>query len=78
MFIYIIPLENSQLVAMSNDTCVEYSMTSQVYEVVGTNSHEVSGWTIISGLLHSLDPNLGGTNGDVQPDLSTMALNNIK
>ena len=46
-------------------------MTSQPYKVVTTHYHELSVWTIITIILHALEPHLGGTNGDVQSELST-------
>ena len=63
---------------MTNDTCVESSMTPQAYKVFSTRDHEISGWTILSRLLHSLAPHLGGINGGVQFDISTLAFNNGK
>ena len=58
-------LRHSLLVAMINDTCVKSSMATQAYKVVSTHAHEISGWTIISILLHSRAPHLGRMNGDV-------------
>ena len=69
-------LGHSLLVAMTNDTYVKSSMAPQDYKVVSTHAHEISGWTILSRLLHSRAPNLGGMNGDVQYNLATLALNN--
>ena len=45
-------LEHSLLVAMTNDTSVKSSMAPQAYKVVSTHAHEISGWTILSRLLH--------------------------
>ena len=53
-------------------------MSPQAYKVVNTYAHEISGWTILSRLLHARAPNLGGTNGDVKSDLSTLAFKNIR
>ena len=39
--------------AMNNDTCVKSYIAPQAYKIVSTNSHELSGWTILSRLLHS-------------------------
>ena len=61
---------------MTNDTCVKPSMTPKAYKVVSTHAHEISGWTILSRLLHSRGPHLGGINGDVQSDLATLAFKN--
>ena len=61
---------------MTNDTSVKSSMAPQSYKVVSTHVHEISGWNILSRLLHSHAPNLGGMNGDVQSDLATLALKN--
>ena len=51
-------------------------MAPQAYKVVSTHAHEISGWTILSRLLHSRAPHIGGINGDVQSDLSTLAFKN--
>ena len=61
---------------MTNDTCVKSSMAPQAYKVFSTHAHEISGWTILSRLLHSRAPHLGGMNGDVQSDLATLAFRN--
>ena len=52
-------------------------MSPQVYKVVSTYDHEISGGTIITGLIHSHAPHLGGMNGDVKcdhPELDTSLL----
>ena len=69
-------LGHSLLVAMTNDTCVKSSMAPQAYKIVSTHSHEISGWTILSRLLHSRAPHLGGMNGNVQSDIATLASRN--
>ena len=51
-------------------------MEPQVYKVFNTHAHEISGWTILSRLIHVRDPNLGGMNVDVQSDLATLELKN--
>ena len=51
-------------------------MAPQAYKVVITHAHEISGWTILSILLHSRVLQLGGMNGDVQSDISTLVLKN--
>ena len=62
--------------AMTNGTCVKCSMSPQAYKIVSTHAHEISGWTILSRLLHSRSPNLGGMKGDIQSDLATLAFSN--
>ena len=47
-------LVHSLLVKITNDTCVKSSMAPQAYKFVSTHAHEVSGWTILYRLLHSL------------------------
>ena len=69
-------LGHSLLVAMTNYTCVKYSMAPQAYKIVSTHAHETSGWIILSRLLHSCAPHIGGMNGDVQSDLATLAFRN--
>ena len=61
---------------MTDETRVKSSMAPQAYKVVSTHSHDISVWTILSRLLHSRDPHLGGINGDDQSDLATLAVNN--
>ena len=51
-------------------------MAPQAYKIFSTHAHDISVWTILSRLIHSRDPNVGGTNGDVQYDLATLAFNN--
>ena len=51
-------------------------MAPQAYKVVTTHSHEISRWNIISRLLHSHYPHLGGMNGDVKSDLATLTFKN--
>ena len=51
-------------------------MAPQAYKVVRTQDNEISGWKIPSRLIHSRDTHLGGMNGDVQSDLSTLAFKN--
>ena len=51
-------------------------MVPQAYMVVSTHANEISGWTIMSRILYSRAPNLGGMNGDVQSDLATMTFKN--
>ena len=69
-------LGHSLLVVITNDICVKYSMAHQSYKVVITYVHEISGWTIMSGLLNSRATHLGGMNCDVQSDLAMLAFNN--
>ena len=51
-------------------------MAPQYYKVFITHAHDISGWTILSRILHSRSPHLGGMNYDVQYDLTTLALEN--
>ena len=62
---------HSLLVAMTNDTGVKFSMAPQAYKIVSTHAHENSGFIILSRLLNSLAPHLGGMNGDIPSDLAT-------
>ena len=61
---------------MYNGTCVKSSMAPQAYKVVSTHAHKISGWTILSKLLHSRVPLLRWTNGDVHSNLSTLEFKN--
>ena len=61
---------------MANDTCVKSSMTLQAYKVISTYAHEILRWTILSRIIHSHEPNLGGMNGDFQSNLATLAFKN--
>ena len=51
-------------------------MAPQACKNVSTCDHEVSGYTILSRLLHSHAPHIGGMNGGVQYDISTLAFKN--
>ena len=51
-------------------------MEPQAYKLVSTHAHQISGWTILSRLLHSRATHLGGMNGDVQSDLTTLDFKN--
>ena len=51
-------------------------MATQAYKMFGTHAHEISRWTILSRLIHSRAPHLGGINGGVQYDIATLAFNN--
>ena len=51
-------------------------MAPQAYKVIITHANEISGYKILSILLHSCSPHLGGMNVDVQSDLATLAFNN--
>ena len=53
---------------MTNDTYVKYYMATQAYKVVSTHAHEISGCIIISRIIYSRAPHIGGMNGDVQSD----------
>ena len=50
-------------------------MAPQDYKVINTHAHKIPGRKIISRLLHSHAPHIGGKNGDFQSDLSTLAFN---
>ena len=50
-------------------------MATQDYKVVNTHAHEISGWKILSRLLHARAPHLGGVNGDVDYEPDTLAFN---
>ena len=51
-------------------------MEPQSYKVVSTYANEISGWNILSRLIDSSAPHLGGMNGDVQYYISTLAFKN--
>ena len=53
-------------------------MAPQYYKVVNTHAHEISGWTILSRLLHARAPHLGVMNGDAQSGLAILAFNNLE
>ena len=50
-------------------------MAPQAYNFVNTHANEISAFTILSRLLNSCAPHLGGMNGDFQYDLSTLEFN---
>ena len=51
-------------------------MTPQAYKFEITHAHEISGWNIISKLIHASAPNIGGINGGVQSELATLEFKN--
>ena len=59
------PIGHTLEVEMTNDTCVKSSMASRAYKVIITPSHEIPGWKILSRLIHSRAPHLGGINSYV-------------
>ena len=64
------------LVKFTNRTCEKYSMAPQAYKVVNTHANETSVWISLSNLIHTLPPNLGGTNDGFQSNLATPEVNN--
>ena len=51
-------------------------MAPQACKVSSTNAHEILGGTILSRLIHSRAPHLGGMNSDVKSDLANLAFSN--
>ena len=51
-------------------------MATQAYKVVSTHDHEISGWNILSRLLHSRASHIGGINDGVKSDIATLAFKN--
>ena len=51
-------------------------MAPQEYTVVSTHAHEISGWKILSIIIHSRAPHLRDMNGDVKSDLATLEFKN--
>ena len=51
-------------------------MAHQAYKAVITHAHEISVCNIIFRILHSRATRLGGINGDIQYDLSTLDFKN--
>ena len=62
--------------ALKNETCVKYSMSPQAYKFVNTHAHEKSSWKNLSRSIHVRNPHLGGINGDIHSDLSTLSFKN--
>ena len=54
------------------DTSIKYSMAPQVYKFFTTHAHKILVWTILPRLLHAIYHNIGGMNGDVRSELSTL------
>ena len=57
---------------LTDDTCVKFLLENQAYKVVTTFVNEISGYDILSRILHVWDPHIGGMNGNVQYDLGTL------
>ena len=51
-------------------------MAPQTYKFVIIHAHEITGLKILSRLLHSRAPYIGGIIGDVQSDLETLEFKN--
>ena len=51
-------------------------METQAYKVVNTHANEISGWKILSIIIHSPICHIGGMNCDVQSDLATLSFKN--
>ena len=51
-------------------------MEPQFYKVVNAHAHEISGWKILSSIIHVCAPHIGGMNCDVQSDLVTPEFKN--
>ena len=51
-------------------------MAPEAYKVVSTHDHEISGWTILSRIIHSRAPHLGGICGDIQSNVATLDFKN--
>ena len=66
----------ASILSMTNDICVNYSIAPQAYNVLNTHDHQISGCKILSRLIHSHVPNVGGIDGDVQYYLTTLSFNN--
>ena len=63
---------------MTNYNCVKSSMAPQAYKLFSTHDNEISGWTILSRLLHSCANHFKGMNGEVKYDLVTLDFKNEK
>ena len=63
---------------MINDIFTKSFIAPHTYKVFSTHAHEISEWKVISRLIHSRAPHLGGMNGDFQSDIATLAFNNIE
>ena len=48
-------------------------MVPQRYKVSTSHDKEILGWTILSRLLHTIGPHIGGTNVEVQSELATLS-----
>ena len=53
-------------------------MEPQYCKVVNTHANEISGWKILSRIIHLRAHNIGGMNGDSHSDLSTLEFKNKK
>ena len=60
--------------ALTNENRIKSSTEDQVYKVVTTHAHEISGCKIISILLHAQEPHLGVMDCDIHYELSTLEL----
>ena len=49
---------------------------TRAYKIVSTHDHEILGFKILSRIIHSHSPHIGGVNDDVWSDLSTPEFKN--
>ena len=66
-------LSYSIFVSLTNENFIKYPMAPQAYKIFITHANEIVRWTIISIIIYDRDPHLGGMNGDVQSNFSTLS-----
>ena len=66
-------LSYSIFVSLTNENFIKYPMAPQAYNIVITHANNILRCTILSIIIYDRDPHLGGMNGDVQSNFSTLS-----
>ena len=67
---------HSLLVEFTNYTCINNSLYLEGSKFITTYGHEISLCNLLSWLIHSHAPHLGGDTGGVHTDLATLFFKN--
>ena len=51
-------------------------MVPQAYKTLNSRDYKISGYILLSRVIHVRAPTVGYINGDVQSDISTLTFNN--
>lgn len=71
-------LSSMLLMALTNEMCIKASLSLVAHHKITTVSAVGSGWITLHLLLLAYSPHLGGTNGNIQMDLSNLHFKEAK